>query len=264
MPKEELRKLPYLDVLPKITDLPRGGGVFFASWLLNKLEFYFGIPKGEETDEFQKAVSNFQRSLKAAPTGALTMGEFEELGRRANFFDRGTIALPGKSIVASPDFVLIEGTWVIKDGQMTPPLNASHVTCSKQTRRCDEAFSKINQDFGGFGPEATVYVYIGSQQWQITKWTSDEIIAESDDPMCAAYTLSVNIRAKTATQFRRAKGGGDCERIFGGTLSPLIIELADGFNVAWDYERKVREEGAQYLNPKFRKQMEHWMRSIQK
>ena len=71
---------------------------------------------------------------------------------------------------------------------------------------------------------------------RVTKWTPVEVVAEDDSPRCFAYTLTINVKRKAALMFRRPKGGAYCKRF---KSKAQILELVDGFKVAFPYDRKV-------------------------
>jgi len=41
--------------------------------------------------------------------------------------------------------------------------------------------------------------------FKITRWTTDELVAENDSPLCVSYTLTINFRKEQAHLFRRGK-----------------------------------------------------------
>jgi hypothetical protein len=86
------------------------------------------------------------------------------------------------------------------------------------------------------------------QTWSISKWSDSEILAENDDAECVSYTLSINLRTKQASGFRRGKGTPGCEAF---STSPKIIRLVSGEGVSNEYFQKRGQEAFKLMNPRF-------------
>jgi hypothetical protein len=94
---------------------------------------------------------------------------------------------------------------------------------------------------GDTSSDGSAYLYLDTDDFSVTKWTENEVVAENDSSLCVAYTLSINSQKNEASMFRRAKGKG-CDGI---SEAPQIMKLVDGFKHIFDFwsdrNRKINE-----------------------
>jgi hypothetical protein len=81
-----------------------------VSFQLNRLGFYLSLPTDKPSDALRTAIDKFQHSLNAEPTGILTMGQWEELGKRTSYFWPQRITLGSKYVIVLDGLVSLKGT----------------------------------------------------------------------------------------------------------------------------------------------------------
>jgi len=217
---------------------------------LYELRYYVGeIPSGEITPKLKDAIKDFQQSLGNDPTGELLFGEFKELTDRYSKLHPKRVGLPGYNFFALDGYVSLRGTWVFKDGTAHGiPIQTSVIELDKTTMQGIEAGASIP----GYYPDDGLLV-ADIIHWKITKWNTEEIMAENDAPQNASYTLTVDLKNEKAYMFRRHKG----EKIFGKVeLEAAVLELVDGFKVSYDLHQKRQEEARKLYNPKYKNVLE--------
>ncbi len=223
---------------------------------LYELRYYVGeIPSGKITPKLKDAIKDFQRSLGNDPTGELLLGELTELTDRYSKLNPNRIGLPGYNFFTLDGYVGLRGTWVFKDGRAHGiPIQTSVIELDKTTMSGVEAMASI---FEGDDSLLTADII----HWKITKWNTEEIVAENNAPLNASYTLSVDLKNEKVYMFRRHKG----EKIFGKLeLEASILELVDGFKVSYDLHQKQQKEAYKLYNPKYKNVFEQLSQTANK
>jgi len=229
---------------------------------LYELRYYVGeIPSGKITPKLTEAVKDFQRSLGNESTGEMLFGEFNELMNRYGKLHPQDISLPSYRFFNSAKhgigtgYVSLEGTWVFKDGTpQADPIQTSTIELNKNTMSGLETMASIHYTGDLMVGEMLM---VDTVNWKITKWDTQEIVAENDAPQIVSYTLTVDLKGEKAYMFRRPKGNEIFEETFGKVeIEASILELVDGFQVSSDFNKKRQEEARTLYNPKYKNVLE--------
>lgn len=262
-PEEKLMKLRVSKLLSADNDLEMALSMpFMIGHTLYELRYYVGeLPSGKMTPTLKDAIKDFQSSLGNAPTGELLFGEFVELMERDGKLHPTHISLPSYRFFnsgehsISPGYVSFTGTWVFKDG--TPqgiPIQTSVVELDKNTMQGIEAMASIFESNYSLLTADIIH-------WKITKWSTEEIVAENDAPISVSYTLTVDLEGEKVYMYRRPKGKKIIEDL---ELKPSILELVDGFGVSRDFYKERQEEARKLYSPKYRSVLEQLSQTVTK
>lgn len=137
---------------------------------------------------------------------------------------RVPVKLPIMTIVATPDVVVLQGTWIIDrrggDNEQAYPLQSSEIRCDRQTRMCTSATAEI-----GYGR----LLHVELERHPIVEWAPTRVVFVNDDAICTQYFYSVDVATKSATGVRRKRdnAGPQCTHV----SEELRLRLVDGFTV---------------------------------
>jgi hypothetical protein len=253
LPEEEAKLLPFLDLWEVSSEKSAKGAnagerranarayaTWMLGWALHPLGYLRSTPSSSETPELVSAVKSFQARIGAKPTGTLLFGEFESLMKALDLMYPKKIYLPDASVLGAGDYVRARGTWVFEGDEQATPLSTSDIRCIKDEGVCEHVQAALLE-----GAHLDLY----REEFSITKWTADEVVAENDAPTCVAYTLTINLRKKEAHEFRRPRGGKECEQF--EVSGPRILRLVDGGPVGRDYYSKRETAARKYMDPEF-------------
>ncbi len=262
LPKEELLNLPAIEILSKAMGQKNFDSVFilFMESMLSDLKFYNKLLSGKQSLELDKAIKDFQKSIKSKPTGILLVREFDELTNRIDQLNPKLITASRASVINVDNLVHAQGTWVFEHGSQASPIQTSKIHCNKQNMQCIEAVAEItNFDSGSGGEILSLYI----DYLDITKWDVNEVVAEESSSLCVAYTLTINLKEKKAFKFRRRKAEVD-EMCKGIATKPQILKLVDGFKVGWDFHKKREKKALEVINPEYTKHIEKLKAAFEK
>lgn len=146
-----------------------------------------------------------------------------ELAREAaNFAGARLPSGPPMSVMATPEYAIVQGSWVRTDGGSVLMPNSVLIQCDAGTMQCNEAQAQVMVS-PGFR-----YLDVISQNYPVTAWTADSITYAKGDAGCVNYTTRIDIAQQRATATRKIRNnppaGLQCE-----TLEPEIrMELVNG------------------------------------
>jgi hypothetical protein len=268
--EEQLAKLPAIDVFTKalikdskksayqtaISEI-RNALIFSIEESLYQLKYYVAIPHGEESPILTKAIIDFQKNIGATPTGVLSWNEFKTLGEKVNFIYPKEVRLPSSTIYVDEgsSYVHAEGTWVFENDSQADPIQTSNIFCSKGTMVCEETVAVVGEE--------SRLLNLVTEKYQITKWTTDEIVAENDRPFCVSYTVTINLRKKEVHSFRRSKGKAE-KHCTGLAERPQVLRLEDGFNVSQKYYADKENKAISAYNPEYSKYLKRFLNDKKK
>lgn len=265
-PEEKLKKLRVSKVLSTDNDSEMPLSMpFIIGDALYELRYYVGeLPSGKITPKLKDAIKDFQRCLGNDPTGELLFGEFMELMQSYDKLSPTRVSLPSYRFFNSaehsvgPGYVSLRGTWVFKDGTpQADPIQTSVIELYKNTMQGTERMAFLNYT-GDSVVEALLTTYM--VRWKITKWDSEEIVAENDAPINASYTLKVDMQNEKVYMYRSPKG-----KVFKKfELEPSILELVDGLKVSGDFYKKSQEEANKLYSPKYRSTLQQLSHTVRK
>ena len=217
--------------------------------MLYELRYYVGeLPSAKMTPKLKSAIKDFQSSLGYKPTGELLVKELFELMDKCGKLHPERILLPGAFFFCDeeiPDYCILKGTWVFKDGTTQAfPIQTSTIEFDKKSMSGIEAIAQIS-----YWADSDTDPLLTSEivKWKVTKWNSEEIVAENDRPLFVSYTLTADLTRKKVYMYRRYKGES-----FLKESDPSILELADGHKVAWDFHEEREKTAMQGYSPKYK------------
>lgn len=207
--------------------------------------------------DIEKAVSAFQKDLKADVTGDITMHQFEQLNKRAEKSVTHKIYLPfdgignKPSIYISDNYAKISGTWVFVDSEdkMAFPINHSVYECYRETGHC------FISEVQFYSPESSnsSHIYHSTDVTKFDKWGEDEIVM-STSSKCRNSTITINSKSEEVIQVAR-NNGEDCTLLTGEVIDnlekPRIAKLISGFEFSQDFFEKREEEGVSLMSSEF-------------
>jgi len=123
-----------------------------------------------------------------------------------------------KTIYGDADYVAAQGRWLRSDGGSPIEPGAVTIQCRRETGQCVEASVVAHAD-NFMAPEV---------DWFSAKFSQDGVSYVNDDPVCARYSVRIDLVQKRAFATRELKDGPKNEVC--SKLEPRIaMELRDGF-----------------------------------
>lgn len=118
-----------------------------------------------------------------------------ELAREAaNFAGARLPSGPPMSVMATPEYAIVQGSWVRTDGGSVLMPNSVLIQCDAGTMQCNEAQAQVMVS-PGFR-----YLDVISQNYPVTAWTADSITYAKGDAGCVNYTTRIDIAQQRATR----------------------------------------------------------------
>jgi hypothetical protein len=242
--QEQREAVPFLEMVDLVGPGMKRLFLFSIEECLYELRFYPVLPSGNESKELTEAIRQFQISINAEPTGKLLNDQFESLKKRCELVRPDDIFPQVKKYIKRDSKgVIAMGTWVFLEEEHACPINISQISCTRFDMTCRNLEAQICM----FGLD------IVNEEYRVTKWTDNELVAENDVPTCVAYTLSINFQKEEALIFRRAKGAEGCE-IF--AKKPQILRLEDGHRAASEYYKRRDLKQLNAVNPEYAKRVQ--------
>lgn len=255
MPKEKVKVLPAIDVM-KSEGASENFYYFMLEMLLLDLRYYYEEPKGYLSDNLKEAIKLFQSDIDHEPNGILTAEQFEILKNRHDMVSGIEVYPSPVSVYISKvgNYLSAEGTWVFENDVQADPLQTSKIKCSLYYQRCYMATARITSGFQQtYDDNCSLKVDI--EEFNITKWSEYEILAENDNAACVTYTLSINPNKNEAFMFRRRKGVSNCNGI---TEKPQILKLVGGFEIGREFWQKQHSEANKIRSSKYRELLKNF------
>ncbi|WP_033070127.1 hypothetical protein [Thalassospira australica] len=253
LPADIIPQLPASDVFAKIAEEKKLSSSFFDTALiinLSKLLFF-------EPSEEQKiqAVKAFQKSIGNKADGVLTMGQFEELGRRATR-STDTPVYPSTfgediRVYIETDFAIAEGTWIIEGQRIAYPINHSKITCRKYSGVCevvqaDVAVPNLDENSNSYS------LHLSTENYEVISWSMDEVVSQSVGE-CRKTLMTMSKSSGEVFQVTSNVGKEGCE--IGGLLAlpqletPQVAKMVGGFDTAQKFWQERKTEISKFYGP---------------
>jgi hypothetical protein len=260
LPPEVVQELPAIQMFEKLEigpelDLPFDFWRFVIGFYLSRL-YYTPHIEGEE--QIARAVEAFQRDIDADVTGILTLGQFEELNRRATRrFETKVYASNNAYVSKFEDYsVTAKGTWVLEDEQIGDPVNTVEINCIKPQDTCKIIQASVTLPSID-STNDTYYLSLDTQVYKIISWTDDEVIARPyQTNKCRATTLTINVRTQEVYEVTRNNNQEACK--FGDLMElpplegPRIARLVKGYEATRAYWEVRTKQYTDYVNSTLR------------
>jgi hypothetical protein len=145
-------------------------------------------PQGEvDFSDLSPAIAAYQLALGAEPTGKLLFGQYDQLLHRAMYVQRrnmGPMSMKRVDIAApQPGPVSLKGSW--REEASASAANVTEIRCRPPEQRCTEAHAQV----GRSGLDSTL------REWRVVEWSSQRLLAVSEDDPCLAQSLAVDLRS---------------------------------------------------------------------
>ncbi len=193
----------------------------------------------------------FESSAGINVDGVVTIAE---LGRLVGAADKATetnIVLPMRSVIAYPDYVSVQGTWVMQGETIAWPINHSNITCSKSDRTCVEFSVNLS---GGADDGSPALLNSNVEHYDLRVWTAEQVEAVSE-ALCAETRLTINTKSKTAFSVTAPLDKPSCREFQSKAglptqkRPPRLSVLEDGFEVSRRFYEQRRETAKKMFAP---------------
>ena len=256
LPPEILMELPFMPTLRKLIskgdmELSEEAVGLMVSVFLRDL-YYTPYVEGE--DDISRAVAAFQRDLGATTTGEITMGQWEELNRRAiRRHDTPVYAGFNTNVYKVGDWsVNATGTWIIENDKIANPVNTAEIECDKERGTCELIQASIIVP----SLESSDNAYnltLDTQTYKIISWTDNEVISRpySTDE-CRSTVLTINTASEEVYEITRNNNQEECK--FGDLFElppleqPRITRLVEGFDTTFAFWKERRKANQEFMN----------------
>ena len=205
----------------------------------------------DKDPKFHDLIVVLQQQMEDAPTGVLTLDEFNRLTKASHDIDGDFIGLPNKQVFMSfGNSVSAQGTETggnLAEGTsrtsieryIDPPINFGRIFCSKQTGVCVQYTATFNLY------DRFLFLDRGNE-YQITDWTSSRVTAQNETP-CFTVLMTVDIKAEQVTTVTVPRPNpSTCS---GLPDHPITRKLVDGFGVAWKISQEKMNEARKLVYP---------------
>ncbi|MBS7811211.1 peptidoglycan-binding domain-containing protein [Roseococcus pinisoli] len=247
MTAEQSARLPLIEMMRSSDQNGRNlaSVIFSATSHLRRLYFFNGPPTMAVSAEFGAAVRTFQKSLGQPETGQLSVGQFDELQNRSNYYLLSLINPMGTNLVSiRRDFGFASGRWIIDGEAIYSPVNTSEIFC----RRADMSCTIFNAELSSsmFLPTLSMHAV----HYPVINWSDNEIIANHIGS-CRSTTLTINSSSTEVIQTTRnsAQLGADC--LLPRLPSPRVSRLVDHISSSPGGVENWRERALSYTSPDY-------------
>lgn len=244
--KEIFKRAPSGDMTPTV--------MLTVSFSLAKLMYFNPVPE----KQVREAIKKFQRDIGQDQTGELTMGQLNELSRRANRLSDNPIYVPGLGetldVIGEEDYVTTEGTWTIEGEKHAFPINFAKINCFKSRGTCEInqvniSIPRLNNSSQGFLVAHTPY----TEELEIISWANNEIVSQGDIK-CRTTIMTINIENNEVFQITRNKGNERCLSL-PQLKKPRIARLNPGTKFAREFWNSRKEKTNKYINTEVQEQI---------
>lgn len=215
---------------------------------------------------YEKAIKQFQRDLGEPQTGVLTVGQIDDLDRRAGLQELSVVIFPNQYYAAKSDATaIVEGAVILLDERIAYPINHTSISCNRLQNVCtkDQVELVIPGD-DSWGMSYNVS-HTGLEYYDIIEWAEQSITAKyrGTPTDCRTTTMEFNF-TNDEFYFITKNTGKECE-IMGATVPPLekprVAQVVDGSGIINKEFTKVRERAHEVRSSEYRAA---WEAAIQK
>lgn len=220
----------------KIEKNPEAIGMFVAGTqtLLGRLGY--GVTFNGTLDEaMQAALRAYQLDRALPATGWLDLQTLMQARRDEKALDRQVALLPFPTFFGDlwSQYVSAGGTWVMENDTQGNALQATEISCYRETMQCVEATAVLGE--GSLAPTLNVLV----ENYGIERWDEHEIVTRPNDKVCVRYVLRINRHLGAVTAIRSTiNREGLCQQ---ADTKDIHLRLADGGTISREL-MSTREE----------------------
>lgn len=264
LPPEILKELPFTSMMRKViseSDMEPTEELLGLMVSFHLRDMYY-TPYVEGADEIRRAVAAFQRDIGAKATGELTMGQFEELNRRAiRRHDSPVYAIGFAGVHRIEDyFVSASGTWIIENDQIAHPVNTAEINCYKDQKTC-QLIQAIIVVPSLESSQVPYHLSLDTETYEIISWTDNEVISRSfGTDQCRSTVLTINTASEEVYEITRNNNKEGCK--FGGLLEiplleqPQISRLVKRFDTTRAFWKERRKADGEFMNSELRERFQ--------
>ena len=245
-------KLPLSILIGKI-NLPRGSMDLILQPLLGELQY----------QNTGAGIRQFQEDIGETPTGDITLGQVEELERRATRHRDRAIYADGLGdrlvIIRVEGHLEVRGTWILEGEKIALPINTARIRCSRQKGECESIQAEVL--IPSLSEKGEHYLLnLGISTYEIVSWNAVEVIAR-DERHCRTALLTINSNSTEVFEVTRNNETKNCLE---GTLDlmlprldkPKIARLVPGYDATSEWWKMRNSETDKYTSSRFQKRKE--------
>jgi hypothetical protein len=189
---------------------------------------------------YSEAVKSFQKDLGDQPTGILTVGQIDKLGKYSEHQKLGWISFPYTFSSLKNDitgYAKVTGTFVMYNENIAFPVNYVEIVCDKREGYCNlKQTVLIIPKEDDFSMTYSV-MNMAPERYKIISWEGDEINAVYDSPDSGLYLL-LNFKKKEFIQYNKNK--------------KRTSQIMDGKNIFNESFDRVAKTSFSYLSSEYR------------
>jgi hypothetical protein len=193
-------------------------------------------PAADELREYQRARGLEATGVLNATTLVRLMDDLDLIQKLqlTNAINLGGNAEP----IWSEGFVVVEGTWVVTDGEFVHPLQKSKITCNRAAGRCRDLVVEFLD---------TGFFIVWETEYTILSWEGARVRAISSDALCVDVVIEIHKGKDKKTEKTsglvtkyRAKKTDDlaASEMCQGLAAHVSLRLDPGYKV----KQRVRED----------------------
>ncbi|HEY5867940.1 MAG TPA: peptidoglycan-binding domain-containing protein [Candidatus Tectomicrobia bacterium] len=214
---------------PKEYDDTKRTATLAAQVLLGRLGYGLGPYTGVLDATTTAALRAYQQHRHLPVTGdPLSFETFEHIQQDMDVLDYEPVGLPPLTVFLSfwdAGHVSGKGTWVVTNGEMAQPEQATDIQCSREQRRCTEATALVT------GQGGKRILAVDMKEYEIARWDSHEVVTTPREMAggCMRYVLTFNRAQQSVTGQRSPiSTTGEC---VGMEAKELHMRLSNGITV---------------------------------
>jgi peptidoglycan hydrolase-like protein with peptidoglycan-binding domain len=218
-----------------------------------------------QTDE---GIRQFQSDISANPSGVITYGEFNELTRRYIRSRDSQVTVPGfgdkLDIIASDDFVVVDGTWTLDGDDIAYPVNTSKISCLRYESEC-RVMQALLQVPSIDSKDESYYLMLDEGSYRVVSWTDSEVVARSSGT-CRTVLLTINLNSSEVFELTRNNETKMCREsqlTLPSLDRPRIARLVPGYKLVSSWWASRKKITGQYVNPRHTSALETILRARQ-
>jgi len=189
---------------------------------------------------YSEAIKSFQKDLGDKPTGKLTVGQIDKLGKYSEHQKLGMVSFPDTFSSLKIDitgYAKITGTFVMHNDNIAFPVNYVEIVCDKREGYCTLEQTVLIIPKEDDWSMTYMVMNMNPERYRIISWDGDEINAVYDSPDSGLYLL-LNFKKKEFIQYNKNK--------------KRTTQVMDGKNIFKESFDKVAQKSFSYLSSEYR------------
>lgn len=255
MTEEERQKIPTMYLFAA----RQGAGPFAPI----NLTYLLGTLMYPAVTDLSSAIRLYQKDLKEAQTGRLTVSQIHKLQVRHEYQKLEKIGFPHRLVhTISSSHAFLTGTRKILDENIAYPINYVEFKCSKSRNECLILEVNLMQPTENSFAQIFNFHLRTSDRIRITRWENEYIDGIYDTTPDACRITNINFNFKTKEFFeitRNSSNRCDNPDKFGALpqlTKPKIVQIVDGSQIHNEEFSRISETAFSYLSSEFREKIE--------